>query len=87
MRLVAVGVGVAVADATRPRQVVIDVAQPGAAKWILLGPSVGDPGRRLVDDRRELLRAGHAVGSLPSAAGGGPPTAILCRWASLLGLL
>ena len=80
-------VGVAVADATRPRQVVIDDAQPGAAKWILLGPGVGDPGRRLVDDRRELLRAGHAVGSLPSAAGGGPPTAILCRWASLLGLL
>jgi hypothetical protein len=80
-------VGVAVADATRPRQVVIDDAQPGAAKWILLGPGAGDAGRRLVDDRRELSQAGHAVGSLPSAAGGGPPTAILCRWASLLGLL
>ena len=80
-------VGVAVADATRPRQVVIDDAQPGAAKWILLGPGAGDPGRRLVDDRRELSRAGHAVGSLPDAADGGPPTAILCRWASLLGLL
>jgi hypothetical protein len=43
--------------------------------------------RRLATDRDRLVRSGHAVGTLTESADGGPPTALLCRWAAALGLL
>jgi hypothetical protein len=80
--------GVAVLDAPLPRRLEIDDAEPGAAKWILLGGSRDDDAtRRLATDRDRLARAGHAVGTLPESGDGGPPAALLCRWAAMLGLL
>ena len=79
--------GVAVLDAPLPSRVVIPAAEPGTAKWMLLG-GAGDAAaaRRLGADRDRLRHAGHAVGTLPEPDGGGPPAATLCRWAALLGL-
>ncbi|MFM8735716.1 MAG: PDZ domain-containing protein [Pirellulales bacterium] len=78
--------GVAVADAVLPRGVDVPPAEPGAARWVLLGG--GEPvAARIADDRARLMRAGHDVGSLPSGEDRGPPADLLCRWASLLGLL
>lgn len=80
--------GVAVLDAPLPRRFQIDDAEPGAAKWMLLGGSRDeDAARRLATDRDRLARAGHAVGTLPESGDGGPPAALLCRWAAMLGLL
>ena len=79
--------GVAVLDAPLPPRVAIDAAEPGTAKWMLLG-GAGDAAaaRRLAADRDRLTQAGHAVGTLAEPEGGGPPTAVLCRWATLLGV-
>ena len=80
--------GVAVFDAPLPRRFEIDDAEPGTAKWMLLGGSRDDDAaRRLLADRDRLARAGHAVGTLADLGDGGPPTALLCRWAAVLGLL
>ena len=80
--------GVAVLEAPLPRRLEIGAAEPGAAKWLLLGGgAAADAARRLMADRERLVRAGHAVGTLPDSAAAGPPTAMLCRWAALLGLL
>ena len=63
-------------------------AEPGTAKWMLLGGRGDDVAeRRLATDRDRLVRSGHAVGTLTESADGGPPTALLCRWAAALGLL
>ena len=75
--------GVAVFDAAMPRRIRLGEAEPGKAKWILLGAGESAVG----DDRGPLERAGHAVGTLPALGDAGPPAAVLCRWASLLGLL
>lgn len=79
--------GVAVLDAPLPARVVIPAAEPGTARWVLLG-GAGDAAaaRRLAADRDRLLHAGHAVGTLPDPEGDGPPAAVLCRFAALLGL-
>jgi serine protease Do len=76
--------GVAAFDAAMPKRTTLGDAEPGDAKWILFGEEDGavDNG-----DRARLERAGHAVGTLPAAGDSGPPAAVLCRWASLLGLL
>ena len=80
--------GVAVFDAPLPRRFEIDDAEPGTAKWMLLGGGRDDDAaRRLVADRDRLARAGHAVGTLADLGDGGPPAALLCRWAAVLGLL
>ena len=80
--------GVAVLDAPLLRRLEIDDAEPGAAKWMLLGGSRDDDAaKRLATDRDRLARAGHAVGTLPESGDGGPPAALLCRWAAMLGLL
>ena len=80
--------GVAAFDAPLPGRIVIDDAEPGAAKWVLLGGGRADEAaRRLAADRDRLVRAGHAVGMLEESANGGPPAALLCRWAAILGLL
>jgi serine protease Do len=75
--------GVAVFDAAMPKRIRLGEAEPGKAKWILLGAGESAVG----DDRGPLERAGHAVGTLPALGDAGPPAAVLCRWASLLGLL
>ena len=78
----------AVLDAPLPRRFEIDDAEPGAATWMLLGGSRDDDAaRRRATDRDRLARAGHAVGALPESGDGGPPAALLCRWAAMLGLL
>jgi hypothetical protein len=80
--------GVAVLDAPLPRRFEIDDAEPGAARWILLGGSRDeDAARRRATDRDRLARAGHTVGTLPESGDAGPPAALLCRWAAMLGLL
>ena len=77
--------GVAVSDAPLPRQVTVESAEPGAARWILLGGR--EPLRaRIEHDRGRLEKSGYPVGTLPDDAAG-PPAALLCRWVSLLGLL
>lgn len=76
--------GVAAGDADMPTRVSFDEAQPGDGKWFLFGDERAAAAH---DARGRLERAGHAVGTLPVAAGAGPPAAVLCRWASLLGLL
>lgn len=87
-RLSATCGGVAVLDAPLPAGIAIPDAEPGTARWLLLGGSADESAaRRRGLDRERLLEAGHAVGTLPDAAAGGPPTGILCRWAALLGLL
>jgi poly(3-hydroxybutyrate) depolymerase len=76
--------GVAVTDAALPRQVTVEPAEPGTARWILLG-SAHDP--RIEQDRGRLESAGYPVGTLAIEPAAGPPAAVLCRWVSLLGLL
>jgi serine protease Do len=78
--------GVAVADATLPRSVDVAAAEPGSARWVLLGGG-GPVAARMADDRTRLERAGHDVGTLPLGDERSPPADVLCRWASLLGLL
>ena len=86
-RLGAVCRGIAVVDATMPRSFTIEPSQPGDSQWILLGAGSEPLQRRLEDDRRRLERAGYPVGSLAINADGAAPATVLCRWASLLGLL
>jgi hypothetical protein len=54
---------------------------------LLGGSRDDDAARRLLADRDRLARAGHAVGTLADLGDGGPPAALLCRWAAVLGLL
>ena len=80
--------GVAVLDVPLPRRFEIDDAEPGATTWMLLGGSRDDDAtRRLATDRDRLARAGHTVGTLSESGDDGPPAALLCRWAAMLGLL
>lgn len=78
--------GVAVADAALPRSVDVAAAEPGTARWVLLGGGES-VAKRIADDRARLERAGHDVGVLPLDGHRGPPAELLCRWASLVGLL
>ncbi len=79
--------GIAVVDASMPRSMSIETAQPGNSRWILLGAGSEPLQRRMESDRQRLERAGYSVGSLAVNAEGAHPAAVLCRWASLLGLL
>jgi len=79
--------GVAVLDASVPRQIAIEPAEPGTFRWVLMGAATEPIQRRLDGDRKRLEQAGYPVGSLATPARGGPPAAVLCRWVSLLGLL
>ena len=79
--------GVALVGTGLPRRAAIDPATPGTARWLLLGPGSDEAARqRIAADTAELERAGHAVGLVP-ADEGDPPTDLLCRWVTLLGLL
>jgi len=78
--------GLAIHDATLPRQATIRPAEPGTGLWVLLGRGRGDLERLVADDRRRLEEAGITVGTLP-VQGDAPPTEVLCSWVTLLGLL
>lgn len=77
--------GVAVPGAALPAAGPLPPADPGAARWYLLGVGERVPAPRVDADRRRLEAAGHVVGILQDDADPAPAT--LCRWASLLGLL
>jgi S1-C subfamily serine protease len=77
--------GVAVPGAALPAAGPLPPADPGAARWYLLGGGERLPAARVDADRRRLEAAGHVVGVLPVDTDPAPAT--LCRWASLLGLL
>lgn len=77
--------GVAVPGAALPAAGPLPPADPGTARWYLLGAGPRLPASRMDADRRRLEAAGHVVGVLPPDADPAPAT--LCRWASLLGLL
>jgi serine protease Do len=80
--------GVALVEAALPRQAEIKPAEPGAARWVLLGPGTDDEARaRVARDRARLEQAGYPAGLLEPAPAGAPPADLLCRWVSLLGLL
>ena len=78
--------GVALVDATLPRQATIEAAEPGRSKWVLFGRS-SQPSPRAEAERRRLEDAGLTVGTLPVGQGDGPPTAVLAAWVEALGLL
>jgi serine protease Do len=92
-RLTGLARGVALLQATLPRQAEVNPAEPGRDLWVLLDPPADDALRRVAADRDRLQEAGHAVGAMPAApeAGGSeidPTTAdTLCRWVNLLRLL
>jgi len=78
--------GVAIQDASLPRQAEIRPSEPGSAPWVLLGRGRGDLERVVTEDRRRLEAAGIAVGALPTVDDA-PPIELLCGWVTLLGLL
>jgi dienelactone hydrolase len=80
--------GVALVGSPLPRTATVQPATPNAGRWVLLGPGHDDAAQqRVAVDCLRLERAGHAVGLLSDADGEGVPADLLCRWATLLGLL
>lgn len=79
--------GVALLDATLPRQATISPTEPGRSRSVLFGSLPGAPVNRIDDDRRRLEAAGYPVGLLPDLAGDGLPTETLCSWVEALGVL
>ena len=81
--------GVALVGSGLPRLSTVTEATPNRDWWVLLGPGSDDTNLlRIETDRLQLRAAGYTVGLLPAeAAVAGPPTDLLCRWVSLLGLL
>ncbi len=87
-RLGAAAGGVGLVGGTLPQRATIEPARPGGSRWVLLGPGRDQAtSGRVETDRLRLERAGHAATILPDDTGGMPPTDLLCRWVSLLGLL
>ena len=81
--------GVALIESGLPRLATVAEAAPEREWWVLLGPGrTGEATLQFEADRSQLHKAGHAAGLLPdNAAANGPPTDLLCRWVSLLGIL
>lgn len=79
--------GVALLDATLPRQATISPTEPGRSRSVLFGSLPGAPVNRIDDDRRRLEAAGYPVGLLPDLAGDGLPAETLCSWVESLGVL
>lgn len=79
--------GVALLDATLPRQATIAPTEPGRSRAVLFGTLPGAAVNRVDDDRRRLEAAGYPVGLLPDLAGDGLPAETLCSWVESLGVL
>jgi serine protease Do len=84
--------GVALIDATLPRQAAIEPAEPGRSRWVLLGSGADAAGvvqlsPRVEADRRRLEEAGYPTATLAVEQGGGVPAALLAAWVEALGLL
>jgi len=79
--------GVALLDATLPRQATIEPTEPGRSRMVLFGSSPGAAVRRVDDDRRRLEAAGYPVGILPELVGDPIPAETLCAWVEALGVL
>jgi serine protease Do len=79
--------GVALLDATLPRQATIQPTEPGRSRMVLFGSSPGAAVRRVDDDRLRLEAAGYPVGILPELVGDPIPAETLCAWVESLGVL
>ena len=84
--------GVALIDATLPRQATVEPAEPGRSRWVLFGNAANDKAAaqlapRIISDRRRLDEAGFATGTLPLDQAAGTPAAALAAWVEALGLL
>jgi len=84
--------GVALIEATLPRQAAVEPAEPGRSRWVLFGNAVNDKAAaqlapRITSDRRRLDEAGFATGTLPLDQAAGTPAAALAAWVEALGLL
>lgn len=84
--------GVALIDATLPRQATVEPAEPGRSRWVLFGNAADDKAAaqlapRIASDRRRLDEAGFATGTLPLDQAAGTPAAVLAAWVEALGLL
>jgi serine protease Do len=84
--------GVALLDASLPRQAAVPPTEPSRSPWVLLerdrdAGQAADLARRLAADRARLDKAGYTVGTVPAATGDDPPADGLCAWVMLLGLL
>jgi acetyl esterase/lipase len=84
--------GVALIEATLPRQAAVEPAEPGRSRWVLFGNAVNDKAAaqlapRITSDRRRLEEAGFATGTLPLDQAAGTPAAALAAWVEALGLL
>jgi pimeloyl-ACP methyl ester carboxylesterase len=83
--------GVALLDASLPRQAAVPPTEPSRSPWVLLeqdrdAGQAADLARRLAADRARLDKAGYTVGTVPAATGDDPPADGLCGWVTLLGL-
>ncbi len=78
--------GVGMLDAAIPRQVGIDLAEPGRWRWVVLGGQRADEDAGL-REKTALESAGHAVVRMPTLAGAAAQAEWWCRWVECLGLL
>lgn len=79
--------GVALLDATLPRQATVEPTEPGRSRVVLFGASPGVDVSREEADRRRLEAAGYPVGLLPELSGDAVPTETLAAWVEALGVL
>ena len=79
--------GVALLDATLPRQASVPQTEPGSSRAVLFGSLPGAAVTRVDADIRRLEAAGYPVGILPELVGDGLPVETLCSWVEALGVL
>mgnify|MGYP006271218541 FL=1 len=79
--------GVALLDATLPRQASVEPTEPGRSRVVLFGASPGADVAREEADRRRLEAAGYPVGLLPELSGDPVPVETLGAWVEALGVL
>jgi serine protease Do len=79
--------GVAMIDATLPRQATVEPVEPGRSRWVLFGSTAGQPPARIDADRRRLEQAGYSVGGVPGNQEAAAVTGLLAAWVDALGVL
>ena len=79
--------GVAMLDASLPRQASVDPVEPGRSRWVLFGMTGGQLPARVEEDRRRLEQAGFTAGTLPVEQGGAAAASLLAAWVEALGTL